>query len=361
MKKVLVVNTVPFVKGGITSVIMNYYENIDLTLFHMNFVVNEEIDIDYKAYMDEKGAEIFIFNRNRNPIKYMFSLYQIIKNEKYDVVHIHGNSATMLVDILPAIAANVKNRIVHSHNTKCSHPVISKILNILFKRTYKKALACSKAAGDWLFGEGNFEVLPNGIDTEKYMFSEETRVKVRDELEVKDKFVVGHVGFMNEQKNHEKLLEIFFKLRQKKSNAHLLCVTGSPHVPLHIQKLIRKYRIEKNITVLFQRTDVNRLLQAMDVFVFPSKWEGLPVAAMEAQIAGLPCVVSDKVTKEMDFGDILWQSIEDEPQVWVDTILNVKQNIENRKIYYKQNFSLIKKYQISDNVKMLENLYLDIY
>lgn len=360
MKKILVVNTVPFGKGGISSVIMNYYENMDLTLFQMNFVVNEEIDIDYKSCMDEKGAGIFILNRNRNPIKYMFSLYQILKNEEYDVVHIHGNSATMVVETLPAVAANVKNRIVHCHNTKCNHPVISKILNILFKRTYKKALACSKAAGDWLFGEGNFEVLPNGIDTEKYRFSEETRVKVRDELGVKDKFVVGHVGFMNEQKNHEKLLAIFFELRRKKSNAHLLCVTGSPHVPLHIQKLIRKYDIEKNITVLFQRTDVNRLLQAMDVFVFPSKWEGLPVSAMEAQITGLPCVVSDKVTKEMDFGDIRWQSIEDEPKVWVHAIMNIKQDNEDRKTYYDRNFSLIKRYQISENVQMLENLYLNM-
>lgn len=360
MKKILVVNTVPFVKGGISSVIINYYENMDLTLFRMNFVVNEEIDIDYKLFMDEKGAEIFIMNRNSNPIKYIFSLYQILKKEKYDVVHIHGNSATMLVDILPAVMANVKNRIVHCHNTKCNHSVISKILNILFKRINKKALACSKAAGDWLFDEGNFEVLPNGIDTEKYRFSEQTRAKVRDELGIKDKYVVGHVGFMNEQKNHEKLLSIFFELRKKKSNAHLLCVTGSPDIPPHIKKLIKKYGIEKSITVLFQRTDVNRLLQAMDIFVLPSKWEGLPVSGVEAQITGLPCVVSDKVAKEMDFGDIRWQSIEDESQVWADTIMNIKQDIEDRKTYYEQHFSVIKKYQISENVQMLENLYLNV-
>lgn len=322
IKNVLIVNTVPFYKGGISTVIINYYRNIDIRQFNIDFVINREIDSDYEDYILEKGANIFILNRNNNPIKYMVLLYRILKKKKYDIVHIHGNSATMLIDTLPAVMSKVKCRIVHCHNTKCNHPKVSKILNVLFKRTYTKALACSKTAGDWLFGEANFEVLPNGIDVEKYRFSEEIREKVREELGLKDKFVVGHVGFMNEQKNHEKLLAVFSDLRKKKCNAHLLCVIGNSNIPEQIQRLIKEYNLKNNVTVLFQRTDVNRILQAMDVFVFPSRWEGFGMALLEAQTAGLPCVVSDCCIKEINLiGQMKYVSLDNSEEEWIKEIM----------------------------------------
>ena len=357
MKKVLVINTVDFAKGGISSVIMNYYEHMDLAQFRVDFVVNRNIDSDYKSCINKKGSNIFILDRNRNPLKYMFLLYKILKKEAYDVVHIHGNSATMLIDTVPAVLAGVKNRIVHCHNTKCSYPAVSEILNVLFHRTYTKALACSKAAGDWLFGEGNFDILPNGIDIEKYRFSGETRKNIREELGLKDKFVIGHVGFMNEQKNHEKLLAVFAELKKKKKNAHLLCVTGNSFVPAHIQKLIREYGIEKDVTVLFQRRDVDRLLQAMDFFVFPSKWEGFPVTLLEAQASGLLCLVSDVVPKEVNMtNNITYYSLKKDNRDWAEFIYKSKLN--NSVIRQEMN-EVVKKTEF--NIVNCANKLLKIY
>lgn len=332
-KSVLIVNTVPFNKGGISTVIMNYYLNINIQKFNIDFVINREIDSDYKECILEKGANIFILNRNRNLIKYAGSLYKIMKKNKYDIIHIHGNSATMLIDILPAMASKIKCRIVHCHNTECNHPNISKVFNILFKRTYTKALACSEAAGNWLFGKGNFEVLPNGIDMKQYRFSEIIRNEVRKELDLSDKFVVGHVGFMNEQKNHEKLFSVFNELKKVKSNVHLLCVTGNEEIPGHLVKLIEEYKIKNQITVLFQRSDVNRIMQAMDIFVFPSRWEGFGIVLLEAQAAGLPCVVSDQCIKEINLiNQMKYVPLEGENHEWVKNILEIyNSNIDREK------------------------------
>lgn len=359
-KKILIVNTVEFIMGGISSVITNYYKEMKNYDIQIDFIVNKKIEPCYLDIIDENKSNIYILDRNRNPMKYMLQLYFIIKKNSYDVIHVHGNSATMIVDLFPAVLGKVKVRIAHSHNTKCSHPFIHAILSPVFKLTYTKALACSKGAGEWIFGKDNFEVLENGIDLDRYMFFEDVRQEVRAQMNLADKFVLGHVGLINEQKNHQMLLKIIYEMKKNFSNVFLLCVTGSERIPDEIKCLIEEYRLEDDILFLFKRNDVYRLLQAMDVLVFPSKWEGFPVALVEAQASGLPCIVSDCITSEIKLtGNIQFKSNYDVAG-WCEEIEKLyKTGNINRVVNSRKSKKEIKEagFDLKENVSKLYSWY----
>ena len=351
MKKVLIVNTVNFRLGGISAVIVNYYKHINKNELKMDIVVNGLLEATYENLFKENNSVVYRLNRKKNPIKYFFEIYRIIKKEKYDVIHVHGNSATMTVELLAAKLAGCPVRIAHSHNTECTHLFVHKMLSPLFKLTYTKALACSREAGNWIFGEHKFDILPNGIKVEKFKFSEIIRKQVRNELGMEDKVIIGHVGFMNEQKNHPKLFEIFAEIKKKIPNAHLLCVTGDSEVPEELNCLMKKLKINNDVTVLFKRNDVNRLLQAMDIFVFPSKWEGFGIVLVEAQTSGLPCMVSNKVPSIVNItGEVSY--LELSLAEYVIEKINNETTRENKYEILKQS-----DYNIRNNVDLLLNLY----
>lgn len=356
MKKVLIVNTVEFAFGGITSVIMNYFEYLDPNKFHMDFVVNEKIEDRFEQMIREKHSDIFILKRNKNPFKYMYSLYRILKKKHYDVVHVHGNSATMAVDLLPAKLAGCPIRIAHSHTNLCRHKIFHKLLKPLFQSCYTDSIACSKEAGEWIFGKGKFEVLPNGIQIEKYRYSENIRNKKRKELSLEDKFVLGHIGFMNEQKNHEKLFSVFAAIKKKMPKAHLLCITGDPYVPEQFINLLKELQIENDVTILHQRADVNELLQAMDIFVFPSLIEGFGIALLEAQAGGLPCAVSDRVVPEVDLvKNMSYIPLELSNEKWAKEVLFLYEKRKEPKACNDELLSGI--YNIKNSVIQLETIY----
>jgi glycosyltransferase involved in cell wall biosynthesis len=183
-------------------------------------------------------------------------------------------------------------------------------------------MACSREAGEWMFGDA-YLLLPNGINVSRYRYSETVRRGVREELHLEGRIVLGHVGFMNEQKNHQKLLAILEAMQPKCDQVHLLCVTGSEEVPQDLQRIIREKQLQDRITVLHRRNDVHRLLQAMDVFVFPSLWEGLSVALLEAQASGLPCIVSDGISRESDqSGHVQFVGVDEPEDIWCERILS---------------------------------------
>jgi glycosyltransferase involved in cell wall biosynthesis len=335
---------------------MNYYRHLPFEKMHMDFVVNQMIDPRLKKEIEEKQSEIFLLNRNKRPLRYMRSIYHILKEKQYDVVHVHGNSATMAVDLLPAKLAKVPVRIAHSHSTQCDHKIIHKLLSPFFKSCYTEALACSAEAGERLFGKDGFRVLPNGIEVKKYAYSEDVRDKVRKEFHIEDNFVIGHVGYMNAPKNHKRLFQIFAKLRMQETRAHLLCVTGSETVPEYLQQEIETLGLQKHITILHQRKDVHELLQAVDVFVFPSVFEGFGIALLEAQAVGIPCVVSDVVVRKVDLLGIMQRvSLEESDEVWVEVILSAgKTKVNCRKCNQRLQKSI---YDINNCAQQLEKIY----
>lgn len=362
MKKILIVNTVPFGMGGMSSVIVNYIENMNKAEMEITMLVNSRIEKVYEDKLRANGINIIILKRNSFVISYMYKLFKIMKEVKFDIIHVHGNSATMAFEIIPAYFAKIPKRIIHSHNVSCKHTILNKLLWPILKKIYTEGMACSREAGKWLFRErDNFIVLNNAINLQKYEFKSEIRNRIRKELEVENSYVIGHVGYFNEQKNHEKLFEIV-KCLKNKINVELVCVSGNKEIPENINELINKYEIKNNIRILLRRDNVNEILQGMDCFVFPSKFEGLGLALIEAQATGVRCIVSDKVPETAKVCKELIDSfsLEDDSSKWGDAILDKDKYTKSREERSKDSIIKLRKsgYDIETEAKKLRQVYI---
>lgn len=325
--KLLIINTVHFGLNGVTSVIMNYYRNMDKSNMKIDFIVINKISDEYRIELESNGSKIYQLPRKRNILKYQLELYKIIKKNQYGIIHVHGNSSTMLVDILPAKWAKVPVRIVHSHNTTCTHLKSHKILYPIFKKTYTHGFACGQEAGKWLFHNKPFIEIKNGIDLKKYSYNEQTRNIYRKKINAKDNIVIGHIGNFVEQKNHSFLIDIFAELISKNSNYQLLLISDG-YLMQQIKEKVHNLGLDNNVIFLGKITDVQNYMQAIDIFVLPSLYEGLPVALVEAQATGLPCLVSNTVAKESNLTDSLKFLSIDNTSIWVENLIKLSNENE---------------------------------
>lgn len=346
---------------GIGTVMMNYCKALDKKKYDLTILAGQPISEKYEKECLENGIHLVALpSRHGNPKGHYITLWKALRAGHYDIVHDHGSSSMMAIDLTIAKLVGVKNRIAHSHNSTCPNLKVHKLLNPYFRTVYTKALACGKLAGNWLFGENNFEVLPNGFCTDDFAFSEKKRDAVRTELGVENQLLIGHIGRINEQKNQEYLLDIFKEVAAKRDDAILLIVgTGPDEEKIKIRVKEHPYM---NRIILYGETDNPAVLySAMDIFAFPSRYEGLPVVLLEAQISGLPCVVSDKITREVDLGDIIWKSIDDAPKQWAKAVLSVEYRSEKERIAYRENhIDTIRSYDITQSVKQLDKIYTDL-
>jgi len=346
---------------GIGTVMMNYCKALDKNRYDLTILAGKPIAEKYKKECRENGINLVVLpSRHGNPQKHYLMLWRALKKGHYDIVHDHGNSSMMAIELTIAKLTGVKNRIAHSHNTTCPNMKVHKLLNPYFRTVYTKALACGELAGKWLFGENNFEVLPNGFHTEDFAFSPQNRHSIRTELGIENQLVIGHIGRINEQKNQEYLLDIFKEVASRLTDAFLLIVGTGPDEE-KIKTRVQEHPY-KNRIILYGETDTpTALYSAMDVFVFPSRYEGLPVVLLEAQISGLPCIVSDTVTKEVDLGDLKWRSINDDPKQWANVIFSSEYRSEKERTAYKEHhFEMIQSYDITQSVKQLDKIYTDL-
>ena len=229
----------------------------------------------------------------RNYVSY---LYRLLKKENFDIVHIHGNSATMAVDLFVAKICGVKTRIAHSHNTVTRHPVIHEILKPLLGTVVTQPAACGKDAGEFLFCK-DFVVIPNCIDISRFAYDSEIRRQWRQKLKCSDKFLIGHVGRFTYQKNHKLLIDIFHEVQKHIPNAVLLLI-GDGELVDDVKKQIGEYGIADKVILYGTSDHVSELMQAMDLFLLPSNYEGLSVTALEAQATGLPCIMTNTISEE---------------------------------------------------------------
>lgn len=290
--------------GGIESFLYSLYSAIDRERIQFDFVTRsgnpakgEELQV--------LGAKIYKISSYDKPIKYMKELKKIIKEGKYNVVHIHKNSAAVILPFLVTRKTQNIRVFVHSHNTKPSVGHASSVLHRINKNfLYKNAdehFACSEVAGEWLYGKKkNYMVLKNGIIAKKFLFDKEIRKKIRREFGISDSiFVMGHVGRFTDQKNHDKLIDIFYEFQNIQSSANLWLV-GDGENKDKIYGKVLKLGIQDKVFFLGVRTDINELLMAMDAFVMPSVYEGLPISAVEAQATGVRTFLSDSISKETE-------------------------------------------------------------
>lgn len=340
--------------GGIIQIILNYknqfkdYNDIFFT-YAINCIDNSIIP---ELFTEDNSEFIRIPNKKKSMFKYISFLNNLMKKNNYDVIHVHGNSSNMIIELLIAKFNKIPKRIAHCHNSTCSHPFFNKLINPLFKTTYTDALACSKVAGEWLFKK-DFSVINNAIDIDSFCFSYDMRKKLRKKIKVNDETkVIGHVGNLNEQKNQEFIINLFKIYHQKNNNSKLLLI-GDGSLKSKLLNQVEKLNLKENVIFLGTQTNVNEWMQAMDLFIFPSKWEGFGMAALEAQASGLPVICSENVPKEIKISkNVSFVKLDSPTENWVNEIEKLLKN--NNRIIKKEDFN-------DYNITIQKNNLLKIY
>lgn len=318
-------------QGGAENFLMNLYRNIAKEKIQFDFLVNREgiFDDEIKSL----GGRLYYIPalQKVGQIKYTKNLDNFFKTHKeYKIVHSHINQVSGLI-LERAKKAGIPIRIAHSHNSKYNRNLFIRIYKkYLGRKILKNAnvlVACSDKARECLYKKESKKVLiiNNGIDIEKFKYNEKTRRKIREKLKFKDnEIVVGHVGRFEKQKNHKFLIKIFYEFNKINQNSKLLLV-GDGKLKNKIDKLIKKYKLEDKVILLGNRKDVNDIYQAMDLFVFPSLYEGLPLVLIEAQISGLNVLISNNITKMVNITEnVKFLSIKENPKVWAEEMLKIK-------------------------------------
>jgi glycosyltransferase involved in cell wall biosynthesis len=359
--RVLVINTLGLHFEGITSVIYSYINAMNRDGLDISFIAFDDIDEELNSKFSKLGTIYFVEERKKNLKQYIKDLNHVLSNG-FDVVHIHGNSATMAIEARIAKKHGVKKVIAHCHNSTCSHPKLFGPKSILGKIMYKytdKKIACSSLAGEWLFGK-DFTVLNNAIDLKKFSYNIETRNELRNEFNIaNDDIVIGHVGLFSEQKNHSFLIDVFNAFYNLNKRAKLLLLSDGPRFE-DIKEKVNLLGLSENVIFAGRRSDVNRIYNAMDIFVFPSKWEGLGIVNIEAQANGLPILASTDVPEIAKCTDLMsFKPLSDGSEMWaqeIEKILNL--DLEREKDYTEE--IVFCGYDIRTEADKLREIYLEI-
>jgi len=288
---------------GVDTMVMNYYRHINQDQIQFDFFMDGLEDTVYDNEIPALGGKIFkLPPYDKDMRANLYAFREILQTHSYSIVHSHMNTLSVFW-LREAKRAGIPIRIAHSHSTASKgegRRVLMKYLLRPFSKLYPTHLAaCSQYAGEWLFGKKTSAFLVyNAINLEAFQFDPEVRDKLRTDMGIADKFVIGHVGRFAYQKNHKFLIEIFKEVRNRKKEAVLLLV-GDGELRSEIEDQVNDYGLGDSVIFLGSRSDMPRLYQAMDMFALPSHFEGLPVSAVEAQVAGLPCLLSEAITREV--------------------------------------------------------------
>ena len=289
--------------GGVEQVVMNYYRHIDRSRVQFDFLVCKGSTRVPRKEIESLGGFVYTVPPYSDYFDFQRALASLFRRQGWAIVHSHLNSLSVF-SLRAAKRANVPIRIAHSHSTSGKGEYIKNAVKLGLRRfsnvypTYR--MACSNHAGEWLFGRKmDFEVVPNAIELDKFVYRPAVRSAVRVELGIPDRaFVVGHVGRFMEQKNHHFLIHVFTNLLREVPDAYLLLV-GEGELMNEIRSEVKKAGIAERVLFLGQRSDVGKLYSTFDAFCLPSLYEGLGMVAIEAQCSGLPCIVSTEVPREV--------------------------------------------------------------
>lgn len=351
-------------RGGAETLIMNLYRNIDRSKVQFDFLTCREGAFDQE--IRQLGGEIHTipYISDVGHFKYVQHLNTFFKKNQYKIVHSHMDKMSGLV-LRAAKKAGVPIRISHSHNTQSEGGMAAKIYKWLSGKLIPSSatnlFACSTIAAEWLFQEraGFTQIIKNGIDANRFAFSTAIRNTVREELHIKEKsFVLGHVGRFSPQKNHFFLLELFAKFHEKYPDS-LLLLAGDGPLRVPIEKRINELQLNEHVILMGIRDDIDRILHGFDVFVFPSLHEGLPVSLVEAQGAGLPCLIADTISREADLGLQLVQFLPlTNQQIWLENLVKIAGKPLIRAVSPRSIAD--RGYDIKDSADDLEQFYLQV-
>ena len=360
--KVLVFGMTSIV-GGIETFLMNMYNNMDLSNLQIDFLVPGTLEEKYKKKIESRNGRVYEVEKiKKHPIRAIKQLKKLYKDNNYDVIHMNLCNAFFFIYALPAVWNNKDIKIIgHSHNGGDSKKFLHLISKPILSHYCTNFIACSDVAARWLFNKKKTDekgvlFVNNAIDTEKFVYNIKLRESIREKYKIlPNEFIIGHVGRFEEQKNHSFLVEIFKQISQERENVKLLLV-GTGSLEEKIKKQVKNLNLENKVIFTGVCTNINEIYQAMDVFILPSIFEGLPVSGIEAQASGLKCLLSDTITKEVEItNNIKFLPIENK-DIWVREIENL---IDNH--YERKDMSLDIKnanYDMKTEVNKIEKLYL---
>ncbi len=331
--------------GGIENFLINYLRNFNKNKFQIDFVNIGNTEFFYENEINKLGSNIFyITSYKKNPIKYTKELVSLIRKKDYDIIHCNMSSAVFLFPLLAAKLSKTKTIIAHAHNNYSDKGLFKHIIHSINKKFIgflaDEFYACSKSAGEYFFSKKilkskKFKIIYNGIDIEKFKYSENNRNKIRKKLGIKDNtFLIGHVGRFSLPKNHDFIIDIFSDIQKKDENVNLLFI-GNGELKDKIKNKVSKLKLNNKVIFLSNRDDVNELLSACDVFLFPSLYEGLGIALVEAQCAKLPCVTGTNIPKEAKISDnYTTLDLKEISETWAKEVLKYKYKKSNSNINY---------------------------
>ena len=353
-----------FINGGVESVIYNYFSNMNLDKFDVSIIghgitvqecADRFIDLGFKIYN--------VTPKRINILKNLIEMNKIIRDNKFDIIHSHLTEWGCIPMIL-GFNNRVKIRINHSHMAEKPHGLKNKIyygiriwLGKIFATDY---FACGKAAGEYLFGKknvdnGKVKIINNAVDVERFSFNKDIRDTIRKKFNIdKNDIIIGHVGRFFAQKNHIFLIEIFNELNRINSN-YKLYLFGNGELFDKIKEKVSKCGLDDSVKFMGVRNDINDWYQAMDLFILPSLYEGLPVVGVEAQMSGLPCYFSSTITDEIKITkNAKFIGLNDSSKEWANII---DEDFKKTKRILKNEIN--DKYNIEKNAKWLEKFYIE--
>lgn len=323
--------------GGAETFLMKIYRKLDRTKYQMDFCVAVSDEGLYDKEIQSMGGRMFhISPKSQGLLKNFNDIKRIVRENNYKYVLRTSQHSLSALELFAAQLGGAKVRVFRSSNSNTvsgsrKQMMLHRMFMFMPKFFANVKIAPSTEAAEFMFGKGCIEkgkasLIHNGLDLDVYHFSEEARAEIRNELGIADELVVGHVGRFNQQKNHDFLIDVFYELLKIQPKS-ILVLVGVGELQESIRKKVNDYGISKEVRFLGVRSDVPRLLSGFDVFLFPSLYEGMPNTVIEAQATGLPCVISDSITKEADItGLVKYVSLRQTSKDWAKILFLASQN-----------------------------------
>lgn len=347
--------------AGVQTLLMNIYREIDKSKIQFDFLVHYETPQFFDEEIEKLGGKIYRLSirEDYNFLKYFMDLNNFFKNHnEYKIIHGHMHSLGFIY-LYFAKKYNIPIRIAHSHTNSTQKDLkkIPKIImNKLFSKNATHLFACSKLAGEYMFGKKKFEIINNAIDSEKFIFNYINRENIRNELNLNNNFVLGVVGRFEIQKNQKFAIILFEELLKRHPSAKMIMV-GTGSMLEEVKFLAKEKKIENNVLFLGNRKDMPKIYHSMDAFLFPSLFEGLGIVGVEAQAAGIPVICTDTLPEEINVTPLIYRvSLNSKVAEWIDVIDKSQKNKfihkDMSKFVYKNN------YDIKNTVDFLQTFYL---
>lgn len=353
--------------GGVESVVMNYYRNINKDNIQFDFIVDEDSSNIPYDQIELLGGNIILIPPYQKAFRYQRELKKVLKKGKYQIVHSHISTMS-LFSLCAAKRVGIPIRIAHSHSTtnkaEWKKNIMKQILKPFSKLYATHYFACSELSGRWLFGNRTFNkrkvfIINNAIDLSEFSYDEKVRKLKREELQIEDEeIVIGHIGRFVKQKNHDFLIDIFKEIHTQ-NNKTVLFLVGEGPLQKEIKSKVKDLGLLDSVRFLGQRNDVNDLYQVFDAFLLPSLYEGLPMVGVEAQASGLLCILSEDTTKETKvLKSTKFISLSSSIKIWAKEVLETLERF--RRVDTKNEISK-SGFNIKIEVSKLEKIYIDLY